>query len=366
MKVLYDHQIFTSQQYGGISRYFYELIKELDLINEMDIKTSLLFSNNHYIADAKIIKNIKFLPNKEFRGKQKLLSQFNKILSIYQLKKQKFDIFHPTYYNPYFLKNIGNRPFVITVHDMIHEKFPNEFSKRDKTSEQKSLLVNKASKIIAVSENTKRDLVEIFGTPESKIEIVYHGGSMVDNNNVILDFDLPPKYILFVGGRAIYKNFNRFINSISNLLNEDKELSVVCVGGGKFKAEELKLFDLINIKNQLLQYNLDDEKLSLFYKKALLFVFPSLYEGFGIPILEAFSCKCPLVCSNTSSLPEVAENGAVYFNPYDRDSIYEAVKQVLENTEIRKLIVENGTKRIKQFSWKKTAVETKRIYQGLI
>jgi len=366
MKVVYDHQIFINQQYGGISRYFFELIKELNLMNNMDVKTSLLFSNNHYIKDLDIIKNINFFPDKNVRGKKSLLSQINQIYLIHQLKQREFDIFHPTYYNPYFLKNIGNRPFVLTVHDMIHEKFADMFPSKDKISEQKKLLVEKASKIIAVSESTKKDLVEIYGTDESKIEVVYHGSSMVVDDNIIVDIELPSKYILFVGGRTIYKNFIKFINSISKLLIEDKGLFVVCIGSGPFNSEELELFDTINIKNQLIQFDLDDEKLSFFYKNALLFIFPSLYEGFGIPILEAFSCKCPLVCSNTSSLPEVAGDGAVYFDPYDSNSIYEAVKQVLEDADIRKLIVEKGTERLKEFSWKKTAVETKRIYQDII
>ena len=104
----------------------------------------------------------------------------------------------------------------------------------------------------------------------------------------------------------------------------------------------------------------------LFYKQAELFVFPSLYEGFGIPILEAFACECPLVCSNTSSLPEIAADGAEYFNPYDVFSIKIAIENVLNNDDRKKVLKLNGKKRLKNFSWQKTAEDTKKIYESIL
>lgn len=366
MKILYDHQIFTSQKYGGISRYFYELMSEFDKMKNIQTNTSLVVSNNHYISDKKLVKYFDLLPNKQFRGKQRVFNFINKQNTILNLKKQDFDVFHPTYYDPYFLKYLGNKPFVLTVHDMIHEKFSGMFNERDKTSQNKRLLVEKASKIIAISESTKKDLIELFGTNESKIEIVYLGNSMFPKPNIQLNFKISKKYILFVGSRGEYKNFDRFIKSVAPLLNDDEELNIVCVGGGKFTALDVGLFDFLKISSQIIQKDVDDETLAYFYQNALLFVFPSLYEGFGIPVLEAFACKCPLACSNTSSLPEIAGEGAIYFDPYSEASIKNAIESILKDNKLRNSIVSKGTERLEAFSWETTALQTKKIYESII
>ena len=366
MKILYDHQIFTSQKYGGISRYFYELVRELDNISEVEYEIPLLVSNNHYISDKRFVDYIELLPNKQFRGKHRIFKLINKPNNIWKLKQQKFDIFHPTYYDPYFLKYLGNKPFVLTVYDMIHEKFSDMFSSTDKTTEQKRLLVEKATKIIAISESTKKDLIELFGTDESKIEVVYLGNSMFPKTDIKLDFEIPKRYLLFVGGRGAYKNFERFIKSVSQLLTQDKEIFVLCTGGGKFSSSEIQLFNELEISKQVLQYNLDDDSLAYFYKNALAFIFPSLYEGFGIPVLESFACGCPLLCSDVSSLPEVAGNAACYFDPYNEESIRDAVSRVLNDSKFREELINKGYEQLKKFSWKQTAEETKKIYESVL
>lgn len=365
MKILYDYQIFTSQKYGGISRYFYELVREFDNELEVQYEIPLLVSNNHYISDKKFVDYIDLLPNKEFRGKHRIFKLLNKQNNIWKLKQQKFEVFHPTYYDPYFLKYIGEKPFVLTVYDMIHEKFSEMFSARDKTTEQKRLLVEKATKIITISQSTKKDLIELFGTDETKIEVVYLGNSMFPKSNIKLGFDIPKKYLLFVGGRDSYKNFERFIKSVSELLNQDKELFVLCTGGGKFSNSVMEQFSELGISKQVLQYNLDDDSLAYFYKNALAFIFPSLYEGFGIPVLESFACGCPLLCSNVSSLPEVAGNAACYFDPYSEESIKNAVKKVLDDSSLREDLIKKGYEQLKKFSWKQTAEGTKKIYESV-
>ncbi len=364
MKILYDHQTFTLQKYGGISRYFYEMIKYLSA-NSSDVGVALYFSNNHYISDNNTIKHFKFLKQYEFRGKQRLNMFVNKLYSIYIVKQQIFDIFHPTYYDTYFLDYIKNKPFVVTVYDMIHEKFEDNFAKNDKTSQNKKVLCQKADKIIAISQSTKNDLIEIFDIEASKIEVVYLANSLAIKDNILDDDILPEKYILFVGSRGVYKNFVRFIEGVSKILNNDKNLSIICAGGSKFNSDEIKLFTELNINKQIFQYTLDDDKLSLFYKQAELFVFPSLYEGFGIPVLEAFACDCPLVCSNTSSLPEIASGGAEYFDPYDSSSISTAIMNVLNSDEKKQILKQNGKNRLKSFSWEKTAEDTKKIYESI-
>jgi glycosyltransferase involved in cell wall biosynthesis len=366
MKILNDHQIFISQKFGGISRYFYELAREFNDIQDIQSEIPLLVSNNYYISDKKLAKYFDFLSNKHFRGKNRIFNLLNKPNSILKLKKQNFDIFHPTYYDPYFLKSLGNKPFVLTVYDMIHEKFSEMFPSTDKTSEQKRLLVEKATKIIAISESTKKDLIELFGTDKSKIEVVYLGNSLFSKSNNKIGFEIPKKYLLFVGSRGGYKNFTKFINSVSGILKQDKDLFIVCAGGGKFNTKENHFLLELGIIDQVVQYNFDDSSLAKFYKNALAFIFPSLYEGFGIPVLEAFACDCPLICSNTSSLPEIAGEGAYYFDPNKEVSIKNAVLQVLEDLDLRKSLVVKGQERLKDFSWKKTAEQTKKIYESVL
>jgi glycosyltransferase involved in cell wall biosynthesis len=249
---------------------------------------------------------------------------------------------------------------------MIHEKFNEMFLPNDVTTQNKRLLVEKASKIIAISESTKKDLMELFGTDESKIEVVYLGNSMFPKLDTNLSLEIPKKYILFVGSRGGYKNFERFIKSVASILNDNEELFVLCTGGSAFNASEMELFKELKIEQQVLQYNLDDDSLAHFYKNALAFIFPSLYEGFGIPVLESFACGCPLLCSNVSSLPEIAGDGALYFDPYSEESMKNAVLEVLKKDELRKNLVLKGQKRLKNFSWTQTALQTKKIYESLL
>jgi glycosyltransferase involved in cell wall biosynthesis len=291
----------------------------------------------------------------------------NKKISKKFLIKGDYDIFHPTYYDPYFLKFLDVKPFVLTIYDMIHDIYPEMFSSRDRTAERKKLLAQKATRIIAISENTKRDIIRFFDIDENKIEVIYLANSINPSESTDdINIDLSKKYILFVGSRSGYKNFNLFIEAISTLLVEDAELNVVCVGGGNFKEMEKEKFKKLNIINKIFQYAANDYILAYLYQKAIAFVFPSLYEGFGIPILEAFSCGCPVIASDASSLPEVAGDAATYFNPKDKLSILDSTQQVIYKKDLRMQLLNKGYQRIKQFTWKKTAHQTKKLYEGIL
>ncbi len=365
MKIQYDHQIFSFQKYGGISRYFCELINNLNNDKDIKIRLPLLISNNCYLSNQMFVKYSNFFPNKDFKGKKRIILKMNMIYSNYKLKKKDFDIFHPTYYDPYFLKKIGNRPFVLTVYDMIHEKFSNYFNVNDNTSKNKRLLCEMATKIIAISEHTKKDLIEILDIEPSKIEVIYLGNSMLNSSNT-LKVSTPSRYILFVGARSGYKNFDTFIVAAARVLNSDQSLSMVCAGGGRLSSKEISLFNKLNISNRVFQYSLDDDSLASLYRQADLFVFPSMHEGFGIPLLEAFSCDCPTVCSRSSSLPEIAGDAALYFDPLDTDSIHSTMVEVLANRELREELIKKGQKRLKLFSWQKCAAETKKVYESIL
>jgi len=368
MKVLYDHQIFTSQTYGGISRYFFELIKYFNNNDETECELSLKYSYNYYLKELNYLPHKTFLENYSFRGKYRLLNILNKKASKEYIFKGDYDIFHPTYYDPYFLDFLSNKPFVLTIHDMIHEIYPEMFPLKDETSKRKKLLAQKATKIIAVSENTKKDIIRFFSIDTNKIEVIYHGTpfDMNGSSDNKVDIDLPEKCILFVGSRSGYKNFNLFVEAITPVLAENTKLKVVCIGGGNFKEIEKEKFERLNITNKVYQYSVNDDILTYLYKKAIVFVFPSLYEGFGIPILEAFSCGCPVIASNTSSFPEVAGDAAIYFDPTDKLSIFDSVQKVIYDNNLRDQLVYKGYQRVKEFTWEKTAEKTKKLYENIL
>lgn len=389
MKVLYDHQTFTLQSYGGISRYFFELMSSFDRSGLVDFKLPIEYSNNHYLHGADFIKDIKrfqtadeFFFGLRFRGKAKIYrlaralgmiahaERINKRHSIASLREGGFDVFHPTYYDPYFLDCIGGKPFVLTIHDMTHELILDRrfTSYKDPVLEQKKILAERASRIIAVSENTKRDIIRIYGTDAGKIDVVYHGSSLNGIHiNKSAAYDLPGRYILFVGDRMRYKNFSLFIEAVSELLRSDRDLMVVCAGGSGFSGNERALFRSMGLSERILHRTISGGgDLAAIYHKALAFVFPSLYEGFGIPVLEAFSCGCPAILSNASSLPEVGGGAAVYFDPSSAGSLREAVAGVIYDEKTRAKLVKNGYERSRQFSWEKTARETARVYEGAV
>lgn len=363
MKVLYDHQIFSTQNYGGVSRYFFELMNYFDKYKEVDFELALSYSNNYYFKNAPFSNHKTFSENKRRWG---LLDLLNKRNSKSALRRKDFDVFHPTYYDPYFLKYISKKPFVLTIYDMIHELYPQLFS--DNTSEWKRLLAQKAAKIISLSENTKRDILNFYKMDESKIKVIYLGSSLKNNDNhIVPSIKLPNNYILFIGSRTGYKNFDLFIRSVTPLLKSIEDLHVVCVGSGRFSEAESYLFDKLNIEDRVLQYSINDGTLSYLYQKALVFVFPSLYEGFGIPVLEAFSCGCPVVLSNASSFVEVAGEAGIYFDPNDESSIRQAVSIVVYGGDkVRKDLQFKGLEQLKKFSWEKTAKETIAVYKKLL
>ena len=366
MKILYDHQIFTMLIYGGIPRYFFELILNFSKDKTMSVKLPVVFTHNDYLLNSNFLKGPRFFHNKRFIGKTTLIKLTSEYYTKWSLLRKNYDVFHPTYYDPYFKKYIGNKPVVVTVYDMIHELFPEHFPSDDITKNWKKETIESAARIIAISENTKKDLIRFYGIDEERITVIHLASSLKLANTTPGPFSLPSKYLLFVGQRKDYKNFLGFVEAVSSLIRYHPDLRIVCAGGGRFTAEEEKLFDKLHIRDKIVQLSVRDDLLATLYKNALAFVFPSLYEGFGIPVLEAFSCVCPTVLSNTSSLPEVGGDAALYFDPADALSICSAVEEVIRNRALREELKRKGFERAKEFSWEKTALQTKEVYRNAV
>lgn len=383
MKVLYDHQIFILQKYGGISRYFAEIITNLN--NEIDIEIALKYSNNEYIKQIKSITNSRQIVPKfnffhsiiQLNGLKLLykyfnkhnpfisiaLRTFNKKISIEMLKKQNFDIFHPTYYDNYFLDYIGKKPFVLTIYDMIHELYP-EMLKDTTTIRNKANLAKKAAHIIAISEQTKRDVIDILGIKEDKISVIHLASSMLKSSNNY-KHKLPEKYLLFVGNRSNYKNFDFFVLAVSSILNKHKDLQVVC-SGHSFNKSEVDLMKILKIEERFINLFIHEDQFYEVYKNAIAFIFPSYYEGFGIPILEAYRSECPVILSNSSCFPEIAGDAALFFSPKSKSQLIEAIELVLNDNKIKTTLVEKGKERLENYSWQKTSEKTIEVYKKVL
>ncbi len=361
MKILYDHQTFGLQKFGGISRYFVELMSRLPEGYEFD--NSIVLSDNVYLngASDKLAKGRPF--RHVVRGDFRIKALVNKIDSLRRVRAGRFDVFHPTYYDPYFLKSL-KRPYVITVHDMIHEKFREMFSPKDKTEKFKKEVVAKADKIIAISQNTKKDIIDIYGIPDDRIEVIYHGHSRSERQAVPVD-GLPDKYILFVGQRGGYKNFDRLLRAFARIHRIYPEIKLVCTGQ-VFGGQEMADISSLRLEDAVYRYFVSDAQLEYLYNKALCFVFPSLYEGFGIPILESFAARCPIALSNTSCFPEIARDGGLYFDPYDEDSVYETLMKLIDDSSLRGELVAKGSAILQNYSWDKMAAATAEVYGSVV
>jgi len=367
MKVLFDHQIFTNQQYGGISRYFYELMLRFDG-EKNTARSSVLFSNNEYLNDNETLAAKPFFPGKNFRYKQSIQNAINTIKTNVELKQGDFHVFHPTYYNAYFLKHLKNKPFVVTFLDMIHEKYEHlypELRVDKKIFANKRMLLERANKVIAISESTKQDIMDLYGVDGRNIDVVYLGSSLrLPEKDSASAFDFP--YLLFVGIRASYKNFSLYLEAVAPILQREK-LALVCAGGGAFSSAEISQIEKLGLNGLVHFRRIDnDAVLSNLYANALAFVFPSLYEGFGIPVLEAFSTNCPILLSDGGSLKEVAGDAALYFDGIDAESMHNNLLQFLSDAALRQTLIKRGRERLKRFSWDHTYNETIKVYNSIL
>ncbi|WP_109695476.1 glycosyltransferase family 4 protein [Chitinophaga deserti] len=366
MKVYFDHQIFSLQRYGGISRYFANIYNSLQDNGHTGCKLTVLYSRNQYI------QNVKF-PLPAFLGerllrKQRKLEKWNRKYSGYLIGKNDFDVLHPTYYHPYFLTEL-KKPFVITVHDMIHELFPEYFSPHEQYVPFKRATITKADHIIAISESTKNDLQKVFNIPDHKISVIHHGyqstapALMSETDHAYK----PPfkDYLLFVGDRSGYKNFNRFVLAVQPLMNR-YDIRLICTGGGEFGPAEREILIRAGIEDKVMQISATDAQLNTLYQQAMAFVYPSLYEGFGLPILEAFNNQCPVITSNTSCFKEVAGNAAAYFDPYQPEDMTRVIDAVINSKETSGLLKAEGTRQLTRFPMDLCMQRTLDVYRHLV
>jgi len=248
---------------------------------------------------------------------------------------------------------------VITIHDMIDEVM----HEGHHTPRRKALLARQATQIIAVSRHTQKDIMRLLHIAEDKISVVYHGNSIVAAEPQHIP-ELPTRYVLYVGGRQRkYKNFHLFLQAMQPIIGSE-QMDILCVGQ-PFTTEELTAIRSLGMEQNVHSLFAGDDQLYYIYHHAQCFVYPSCYEGFGLPILEAWSAGCPLILSRSSCFPEIAGEAAAYFEENNVADLTKQTLRVLRSETVRNELIEKGQARLHNYDWDKAAKETAHIYRDI-
>lgn len=364
MKIAYDHQIFSWQKYGGISRYFFETANNIAKHTSHEVCIFSPLYVNAYLGGASSLLRVKGRMLPQVKKTARLINTINQVVVKPQLSRFRPDIVHETFYSRTRLAPRQSK-VVLTVYDMIHERYPEFFSARDTLAMTKAAAVARADHIICISENTRRDLIDILNVDPAKTSVVYLGFSLTQETCIATPMSRP--YLLYVGLRGGYKNFDAVLQAYAMSQDLMSNYDLLAFGGGDWTNFELARARELGIDMSHLRYvQGDDSQLASLYQGASLFVYPSLYEGFGIPPLEAMSFGCPVVSSNASSLPEVVGNAAESFDPKSAPALLASIEQVLNDSERRKSLVEQGYLRTKLFSWERCAEQTVAAYEKVV
>lgn len=376
MKIAYDSQIFCAQTYGGVSRYICEIASRIAKEPGVQVTITAPMHINAYLAHVppgivsgfRAPKMDRFQRNSGVNYPRLALRGLGLLMGDWMLRAMKPDIVHETYFSPFRL-GVQRVRRVLTIYDMIHEKFPSSFPRADKTARYKALAADRADHVICISESTRRDAIEILGLPPDKTSVIYLAFDLMNTAGAYAEeLVLPTRdpFLLYVGNRGGYKNFLRLLEAYGTSPQLKTGYKLICFGGGAFHPDELKMMQTLGLDGgQVTQLEGGDQLLAKLYENASAFIFPSHYEGFGIPPLEAMLHDCPVVCSNTSSIPEVVGDAGEYFNPADTESMRAAIKRVVMSDNRRKLLIAKGRERLKCFSWDRCAIETLDIYRKL-
>lgn len=365
MNILYDHQFFSVFPYSGITRYLYEITGRIAKKQTTNVSLFMGWHFNKYpFSELKNeFSNFFSRRRRTFKGSSRLYNWLNDRTFPIFARHAKPDIYHQTYYD-FFLPSFKQKR-IVTIYDMTTDILPEIYPEdMGKTSKTRRISADESDGIIAISESTKRDIVNIYGIPPEKIEVIYLANSLhyeISNSKLS---NTP--YLLYVGQRCKHKNFE----TLFSVYTEEKELNrnfrLICFGGTPWTDYERKVLQKTGLENQCLQVTGDDYSLSQYYKNASLLVYPSLYEGFGMPLLEAMHYGCPVVASNSSCLPEILGGAGLLFFPTDKNDLIKKIKTLINDTEVREYCRKTGLEQEKKFSWDRCANETFAYYKKIV
>ncbi len=364
MKVFYDSQIFSAGQYGGISRYFVELAMRLGKFPDTDvrivspiIRSPILSDYRKQISTVGIdLSSLPKIPDRVARNINEFLFSGYTALTVP-------DIIHETYSWPQRFAPRSSK-VVATFHDAIPERLPHLYPELKKLHGERQSALSRADSVICVSESTRKDLLEYYDVDPGRVTVVLLGSSISPDSGAPMDIGAP--FFLHVGARYPYKNFNRLIRAFgeARLYRTHKLVSFTSKAFGETEFEAMEQAAVP--RASVIRVGGDDRQLARYYAGAVALVFPSMYEGFGIPLVEAMRCGCPIVTSNTTSLPEVAGDAAIYIDPDDVGSISEALLSIASSGDIRDRLIAAGIARAGRFSWDRCAAETFAVYKNVL
>lgn len=360
MDILFDGKIFAMQRAGGINRYFANLIARLPENCNPTLTTRQELGVTVPAHPRLSIKE--YHPFRPHRISRPLEKAYFRSLE----RMHRYNIAHPTYYSLLTQQEFDcyRCPVVVTVYDMIHELFPQDLQTDTERSvwRQKKQAVERADAIICISENTKRDLIALYPQVEAKTVVTYLATEM-DMSFTLGTQPVPERpYFLFVGGRNSYKNFDGLLTALHQVVPRWPN-ACVCVVGSAFSEAESKTIASLGLTGHFEHYGqADDRHLAKLYNRSLALLYPSRYEGFGIPPLEAMACETVVVGAAVSSVPEVVGDAGLLFDP-DSSELTDILLALLGGSVDRDDLIQKGRQRAKHFSWDKTAAQTVAVYQ---
>lgn len=365
MKIHFDNQIFRLQKYGGISRYFVRLAEQLKYLGH-EPKILGGFHTNAYLRDLpSTLKTGKFLDKYPKRTIRLLRDSGNVINQVYSTFSNP-DILHETYFSEVpFIR--GGKPRVITEYDCLHEIYPELFPVSYLKTKEKQAAFQRADLILAISHQTKRDLLDYFSVPEHKIQVTHLAADpALPDEELEIPGNFTRPFLLYVGIRLKHKNFEPMVRAFADSKLLMGNFDLIVFTPNPFSSDEIDLFQRLGFaKDQVSRESGDDRRLFGFFKKATAFIYPSKYEGFGIPPLEAMTYGCPVVCSSSSSLPEVVGEAALTFDPENPEEMTSQMEKIANDPILRAELIQKGYNRIKLFSWEKTATDTLKLYKSI-
>lgn len=365
MKIFYDGEIYSiyNRRPGGISNFFDHLISFVSQYYPCLLSSRRPEYLPHPTGPLLDISRSQF---------ESRLSCLNNFISnqLFSLTSTQFrpDLIHCTFYNQPRIYN-KRIPIIYTAYDMIAEMWPDDLDPSGKHVLAKKRCFENAVAIPCISSSTRNDLLELYPYLEPKVSVIYLAGGLKPTTTI--DFKLcanlkDAQYLLYVGARNSYKNFTRFLHAFARVVPLFPGLHLKVVGP-PFNDGELELITRLYIGGKITIYpDLDDSQLYLLYQFCTSFVYPSLYEGFGLPLLEAMASNAPVIASNTSSIPEVVGSAALLFNPHSTDSIRDAIVQIVSSSTLREDLRRKGGLRSKQFTWDRTCLQYVDLYRSVL